>query len=236
MKSVDLSKNTVNLSKGERVNLSKQSEGLKKIMVGLGWDPAEDTYIETVTEHIKPGIIGRLFGAHERDITREVLRNNNHENIDCDAWLALLEDGKLKDKKNVVYYRNKDLIISGKSVIHHHGDNLTGDGDGDDEQITINLDELPERFDSIVIGVTIYRGKEKNQSFGCIKNTFIRVVDTHNDFEICRFNQSEMAENKDAITFIPCKLYKDKGEWQFKAIGEGTIDPDINAAISHYMY
>lgn len=235
MESVDLSKKTVSLSKGEIVNLSKQSEGLKKIMVGLRWNPADSTYIETITEHIKPGIIGKFFGAHERDITRDVVRNNN-DNIDCDTWIALLEGGKLKDKKNIVYYGNKDLIIGGKSVVHHHGDNLTGDGDVDNEQITINLDELPKRFDSIIIGITIYKGKEKKQSFGGIKNTFIRVVNAHNDSEICKFNQSEMAENKAAITLIPCKLYRDKGEWQFKAIGEGTIDPDIKDATSHYMY
>ena len=89
MESVDLSKKTVSLSKGEIVNLSKQSEGLKKIMVGLRWNPADSTYIETITEHIKPGIIGKFFGAHERDITRDVVRNNN-DNIDCDTWLALL--------------------------------------------------------------------------------------------------------------------------------------------------
>ena len=237
MGTVDLSKHTVNLSKGDKINLSKSADGLSKIMVGLGWDPASDEVTREVTETIKPGFLGRLFGAQERTVTRQVtVRSNRGETIDCDAWLALLRNGKLKDNEDIIYSGNKDFDAHGVNVVHHHGDNLTGEGDGDDEQITINLKELPDRYDSIVIGVTIYRGKEKDQSFGGLKNTFIRVVDERDGFEICRFNQSEMAENKDAITFIAGKLFKDKGEWQFTAIGKGTLDKSIAEAANHYRY
>lgn len=234
MTTVNLSKQTVNLSKGEKINLSKQSEGLKKIMVGLGWDPAED-YVNTVETVVKPGFFGRLFGQQERTVVRTIRQGHEH-NIDCDAWLALLEGGKLQSMSDIIYYGRKELYIDGKTVILHHGDNLTGEGEGDDEQITINLDKLPSAYDSIVVGVTIYQGKQRHQSFGGIKNTFIRVVDEKDNFEICRFNQAEMAENKDAITFIAGKLYKDKGEWQFQAVGKGTNDADISAAASHYKY
>ena len=237
MSTVDLSKHTVNLSKGEKINLSKSAEGLSKIMVGLGWDPATDEQVQQITEVVKPGFIGRLFGAQERTVTRNVVtRTSSGDTIDCDAWLALLQNGKLKDSDDIVYYGKKDFMVSGSAVVHHHGDNLTGEGDGDDEQITINLKDLPSQYDSIVIGVTIYRGAEKHQSFGSIKNTFVRVVDERDDFEICRFNQSEMAENKDAITFIAGKLYKDKGEWQFTATGKGTMDKSISEAAAHYRY
>lgn len=237
MSTVDLSKHTVNLSKGEKINLSKSAEGLSKIMVGLGWDPATDEQVQQVTEVIKPGFLGRLFGAQERTVTRNVVtRTSSGDTIDCDAWLALLQNGKLKDSDDIVYYCRKDFMVSGNAVVYHHGDNLTGEGDGDDEQITINLKDLPSQYDSIVIGVTIYRGAEKNQSFGSIKNTFVRVVDERDGFEICRFNQSEMAENKDAITFIAGKLYKDKGEWQFTATGKGTMDKSISEAAAHYRY
>ena len=237
MGTVDLSKHTVNLSKGDKINLSKSAEGLSKIMVGLGWDPASDEVTREVTETIKPGFLGRLFGAQEKTVTRQVVvRSNMGETIDCDAWLALLRNGKLVDNDDIIYYGNKDFYAHGENVVHHHGDNLTGEGDGDDEQITINLEDLPAKYDSIVVGVTIYRGKEKNQSFGGLKNTFVRVVDERDGFEICRFNQSEMAENKDAITFIAGKLFKDKGEWQFKAIGKGTLDKSISEAAAHYKY
>lgn len=238
MSTVDLSKHTINLSKGDKINLSKSAEGLSKIMVGLGWDPAEDDYCEEVTEVIKPGFIARLFGAKERTVTKNVrVRSGNHETIDCDAWLALLQNGRLVSDSDVIYYGRKEFYNNdGDMVVLHHGDNLTGEGEGDDEQITINLKGLPSNYDSIVIGVTIYHGADKGQSFGSIKNTFIRVVDERDDFEICRFDQAEVAENKDAITFIAGKLYKDKGEWQFTATGKGTADKSINEAASHYRY
>lgn len=237
MSTVDLSKKTVNLSKGDKINLSKSAEGLANIMVGLGWDPADNSVIEQVTEVIKPGFLGKLFGATERTVTRNVVRHSgNADTIDCDAWLALLQGGKLVSDDDIIYYGRKEFYNKDSRVVHHHGDNLTGEGEGDDEQITISLKKLPEKYDSIVIGVTIYRGAEKRQSFGSIKNTFIRVVDERDGFEICRFDQSEVAENKDAITFIAGKLYKDKGEWQFTAIGKGTKDKSISEAASHYKY
>lgn len=232
MSTVNLTKKTVNLSKGERINLSKHSEGLSKIMVGLGWDPAEQEG-QTITETVEPGFFGKLFGAKPRTVTRTVT-TGSADTIDCDAWVALLKDGKLKNDTDVVYYGAKVFKDNGDTVIYHHGDNLTGEGEGDDEQITIDLDKVPKKYDSILIGVTIYRGKEKNQSFGGIKNTFVRVVDERNNFEICRFNQAEMADNKDAITFLAGKLFRDKGEWQFKAYGIGNTDDTIFKAANRY--
>lgn len=108
MSTVDLSKHTVNLSKGEKINLSKSAEGLSKIMVGLGWDPATDEQVQQVTEVIKPGFLGRLFGAQERTVTRNVVtRTSSGDTIDCDAWLALLQNGKLKGNDDIVYYGKK---------------------------------------------------------------------------------------------------------------------------------
>lgn len=239
MGTVNLSKTTVNLSKGERINLSKSAaEGLSSIMIGLGWDPAEDGVItRDITEVVHPGFLARLFGAQDHEVTRHIeTRTSRGADIDCDAWLALLQNGKLVNMEDVIYYAHKDMRFDGKLVVHHHGDNLTGEGEGDDEQITIDLKALPSKYDSIVIGVTIYQGASRGQSFGMINNTFIRVVDERDDFEICRFEQKEMAENPDAITFIAGKLYKDKGEWQFSATGKGTMDKSIGDAAAHYRY
>jgi stress response protein SCP2 len=235
MATVDLSKKTVNLSKGEKINLSKSNEsGLKSVMIGLGWDPAENGFIEReVTK--EPGFIGKLFGAKPTTVTERV-RAKSVGDIDCDAWLALLKDGKLADSKDIIYYGKKELTENGNTVIKHHGDNLTGEGDGDDEEITIDLSQLPNRYNGIIIGVTIYQGKQRHQSFGIIKNTFVRVVDEKDNFEICRFDQGQMADNKDSLTFIAGKLYKDKGEWQFEAVGKCTMDETISEAASHYMY
>lgn len=235
MATVDLSKKTVNLSKGEKINLSKSNDtGLKSIMVGLGWDPAEDGFIER--EVIKePGFIGKLFGAKPTTVTERV-RAKSVGDIDCDAWLGLLKDGVLIPGDNIIYYGRKELNYKGERVIWHHGDNLTGEGEGDDEQITIDLKGLPDTINGIVIGVTIYQGKQRHQSFGIIKNTFVRVVDEKDNFEICRFNQGQMADDKDSLTFIAGKLYKDKGEWQFEAVGKCTRDENISEAAGHYMY
>lgn len=239
MGTVNLSKTTVNLSKGEKINLSKSAaDGLSSIMIGLGWDPAEDgVVVRDVTEVVHPGFFARLFGAKDHEVTRHIeTRTSRGADIDCDAWLALLQNGKLVSNEDIIFYGNKDFKVDGKFVVHHHGDNLTGEGEGDDEQITVDLKNLPSKYDSIVVGVTIYQGVSRGQSFGMINNTFVRVVDERDDFEICRFEQKEMAENPDAITFIAGKLYKDKGEWQFSASGKGTMDKSIHDAANHYKY
>lgn len=213
MGSVNLSKHTVNLSKGEKINLSKSTEaGLSKIMIGLGWDPAEQS----------GGFFSRLFGAPTQD-------------IDCDAWVMLLQNGKLKDEDDLVFYGHKEFRHKSDLVILHHGDNLTGEGEGDDEQISINLEKVPKKYTSILISVTIYHGRQRNQSFGNIKNTFIRVVDERDNFEICRFNQKEMAADEGAITFIAGELYRDGDEWQFRSIGDSTRDASIEELANKYI-
>lgn len=236
MGAVNLSKQTVNLSKGELVNLSKSSEGLKKVMIGLGWDEAEKGYV--TEKYIRqPGIIGRLLGQKPVEAERQVYVGNS-DSIDCDAWVALMHDGKFSGNvSDIVYYGS--LIWKNKSgdiVIQHHGDNLTGEGDGDDEEISIDLSKIPSEYNCILVGVTIYRGLEKSQSFDMIKNTFVRIVDEKDGFEICRYNQADMAGAPGAITFIAGELYKDKGEWQFKAMGEGNKDRDISVAANRFRY
>lgn len=237
MSTVNLSKQTVNLSKGEKINLSKASDGLKKVMIGLGWDPAKPE--EKVVEQIvNPGFIARLFGAQPKVVRQTISASESTDNIDCDAWVALLKNGKFDGKSsNIVYYGNLSYTDDqGNVVIMHHGDNLTGDGDGDDEEITIDLTKIPEEFNCILVGVTIYRGFDRHQTFDNIKNTFIRLVDKRDGFEICRYNQIEMAEDKGSYTFIAGELYKDKGEWQFKAMGNGTKDKSIKDAVNKFCY
>lgn len=231
MATVDLSKKTVNLTKGEKINLTKSSEGLTKILVGLGWDPA--TSVKTVQKVKKPGFIGKLLGKEEEVIEVEE-RVQSGANIDCDAWLGLMSDGKVLNQGGIVYYGNLKYSSNGKTVIQHMGDNLTGDGDGDDEQIEINLDKLPAEIDSIVVGVTIYSASSRHQSFGDIQNTFIRIVDEKDNFEICRYDNTDIASVKDSVTFIAGELHKDNNEWHFTAIGRGTKDQNINSAVTNY--
>lgn len=232
MGTVNLSKVTVNLTKGDVVNLSKQSAGLKKVIVALGWDENKGK-TRTVTETVQPGLLGRLFGAQPKEVTRKV--ETSQYDFDLDAWVCLLKDGNVAPGESIVYYGYKDARDNnGNTFIHHCGDNLTGEGEGDDEQIIINLDKIPSDYNGIVVGVTIYKGYSRDQTFGDIDNMFVRVVDTNDNFEICRYSDSIAQEYKNCYTFIAGKLYKDKGEWHFKSAGYGTQDKSIESAVHNY--
>lgn len=214
MSTVNLSKQTVNLSKGQAVNLSKQSEGLKEIMIGLGWDAAN----HSSGGGLLASIIRGIFGG---DIISD-------SEIDCDAWILLQPTASDRD---IIYYNNLKYRHNGEDVIIHHGDNLIGGSKGDDEQITIHLDKIPKHIDNIVIAVTIYRGKERGQSFDVIKNTRIRVVDKRDNFEICKYEASDFASDAGSITFIAGQITKTNNEWEFKALGYGTQDGSISKAV-----
>ena len=176
----------VNLQKGQKVSL-KKSDGrrLSKLMVGLGWDAAEQK---------KSGFFGSIFGGSK--------------NIDCDASVFVCQGGKFVDKDDLVYFGN----LGHKSgAIKHMGDNLTGEGEGDDEEIFV---------------VNIFQFFSHDQHFGMIKNAFIRIVDNETNEEICRFNLSENYDNMRAV--IAGEVYKRGDEWKFNPIGAGTTDKNLD--------
>jgi stress response protein SCP2 len=191
----------VNLQKGQKVDLTKGNAGLKKVVIGLGWDAAE-----------KRGFFSRT------------------QTIDCDAVAVLLRAGnKLVSKDDVVFYNH---LRHESGCIIHHGDNLTGDGDGDDEQITVFLQDLPSVYERIVFAVTIYQAKTKNQHFGMIKNAYIRIVNADNNQELYRFNLSDNYSGRTAMIFG--EIYRHNGEWKFSAVGEGTNDDGVSQLIGRY--
>lgn len=193
---------SVNLSKGQRINLSKEVEGLSKIMVGLGWDAAKQS----------GGILNQLFGS-------------TSYSIDCDASAITMGNGN--KYRTCIYYGN----LSDDNV-YHHGDNLTGDGDGDDEQITVDLAHLSSEIERIVFVVNIYNCTERKQDFGLIKNAYIRLVDESTGKEICKYNLSDDYAGKTAMIFA--EVYRNNGEWKFNAIGQGTNDASISQLINRY--
>lgn len=194
-----MSSNVVNLSKGGVVNLSKHTPGLKSVMVGLGWDPARPS---------AGGFFKKMFGGETPSST-----------IDCDACAVLLKNGKLRSDNDVVYFGN--LKHSSGAVVHK-GDNLTGDGDGDDEEIDIFLSKIPADYDGVVLFVNIYDARNKHQNFGQISNSFIRLVNTDTGAEICRYDISQSSEYDKATAVIFGELTKKNGEWEFKALGEAS--------------
>jgi len=152
-----------------------------------------------------------------------------NQNIDCDAFALLLTNGKIADKRDIVYYGNLNHV---SGAVQHMGDNLTGAGDGDDEQIVVELSRIPAQYDRIIIAVNIYNASIKQQHFGMIDNAFIRLVDARSNREICIYNLSEKYSGSTAMLFG--ELSKVNGDWQFSAMGQGTNDKSVTEVASRY--
>ena len=113
------------------------------------------------------------------------------------------------------------------------GDNLTGAGEGDDEQITIDLANVPVEYDRIVIVVNIYQAVQRRQEFGMIRNAFIRLVDASNNKEILKYNLTENYAGMTAMIFG--EVYRHNGEWKFSAVGQGTTDASLGELANRYL-
>ena len=188
----------INLKKGQKIDLKKSNPGLSAIRVGLGWDPVEQG----------GGFLKALFGSGQAD-------------IDCDASVFLSnEDSTPVD---LIYFGN--LRTKNDSIIHT-GDNLTGEGAGDDEVILVDLDKIPAQVDKLLFVVNIYDCVRRKQNFGMIKNAYIRMADAKTNTEIARYNLSDDYSGKTAL--IVGLIYRYDKTWKFSAIGEGTNDTGLN--------
>jgi len=196
---------SVNLVKGQKVELRKSDGGtLHRVVVGLGWDEAP-----------KKGFFG--FATREPDP------------IDCDASAFLCTNGRLMRREDIVYFGNLSHI---SGSVRHMGDNLTGAGDGDDEQIAVDLDRVPADCDKIVFVVNIYCASRRNQHFGMIRNAFIRIFDAETNQEICKYNLSENYEGMTAMIFG--EMYRNNGAWKFNAIGQATRDDNVETLSARF--
>lgn len=174
----------VSLSKGQKISLTKGNPGLKKVVVGLGWDiNAFDT--------------GASF------------------DLDSSAFL-LTDAGKVSKPEDFVFYGN---LNHPSGAVSHCGDNLTGAGDGDDEQIKIDLSKVPAEITKIDFTVTIHEAEARRQNFGQINNSFIRIYNEETGEEILRYDLGEDFSIETAAVFG--ELYKHGDEWKFNAIGSG---------------
>ena len=191
-------------------------------MVGLGWDPVD----RTPNDNGKKGFFGRLFGGASSD-----QRLGTSHDIDCDAFaLALRSDNKYH-VENLLYFGQKRIL---NDAVIHSGDNLTGDGDGDDEQITIDLERLPNNITKIVVGVNIYRGRDRMQSFGNIQNAFIRIVDMSDNVELCKYELSSDPSYADSVTVHFGNLIKGSNGWEFEAVGKASNANSIGQFVDNY--
>ena len=174
----------VSLQKGQKVSLTKGNPGLKKVVVGLGWDVnAFDT-----------------GGAFDLDA----------------AAFMLADNGRTTGSQDFVFYGN---LTHPSGSVQHMGDNLTGEGDGDDEQIRVDLSLVSANITKIAFTVTIYDAEVRRQNFGQVNNAFIRIYNEETGEELLRYDLGEDFSIETAAVFG--ELYKSGDEWKFNAIGSG---------------
>jgi len=193
---------TVSLTKGQKVSLSKEGASLTRIFMGLGWDVAK-----------KGGFLGGLFGG-------------GNDGIDLDASCLVFDQaGQVIDE---IWFRRLEGV---NGAILHTGDNRSGEGDGDDETIKVDLSRLPETVTALVFTVNSFQG----QTFDTVANASCRVVDEVSGKELARF---VLGESGPHTGLVMAKIYRHNGEWKLHAIGEKTngrtfhdMMPAIKAAL-----
>ncbi len=175
---------SINLSKGGRVNLSKENPNLKKIQMGLGWD---------------------------------INQSDTGTGFDLDGSVFLIgTDGKTANDRDFVFYNN---LASMDRSVRHTGDNRTGEGQGDDEEILVDLSKVSPRIQEIIFVVTIHEANINRQNFGQVTNAFIRLVNQETNQEILKYELDEEYSLETAIEFG--KLYRKDNTWRFQAVGTG---------------
>jgi len=145
------------------------------------------------------------------------VRTTTGADFDLDASaLMCSQEGKVLSDKHFVFFNN---LKSPDGSVEHTGDNLTGEGEGDDEQIKVNLTAVPAEVAKIVFPVSIYDAENRQQNFGQVRNAFIRIVNQANNSEIARYDLTEDASTETAMVFG--ELYRHGSEWKFRAVGQG---------------
>lgn len=173
----------ISLNKGGRLSLSKESPGLSRVLVGLGWDA----------------------------------RATDGADFDLDASAFLLDaSGKARSEADFIFYNQ---LRSKCGSVEHTGDNLTGEGEGDDEVIKVELNKVPVEIEKIAFTVTIHEAEARRQNFGQVGSAYIRVVNADDNLEIARYDLAEDASTETAMIFG--ELYRHSGEWRFAAVGQG---------------
>jgi len=186
----------INLQKGQKISLEKEAgKALNKIIMGLGWDAKKSG-----------GLLGGLFGG-------------GSDAIDLDASCVLFdESGQVVD---AVWFRQ---LQSRDGSITHTGDNRTGEGEGDDEQIIVDLTRVPAQVKSLVFTVNSFTG----QTFDAVENAYCRLVDAATQSEIARYTLSAQGKH---TAQIMAKIYRHQGEWKMHAIGENSQGRTIEQMI-----
>lgn len=220
----------INLVKGQTIDLRKNDTGdsfdLSSVTIGLGWD---------IRKKKGSGFFGKLLGGDEE--------------FDLDAVAFLLDaNGKVsnlgkrvqtRDGRNISFYEGDIIFFNSQRHPSGHiwltGDNRTGAGDGDDEQIVVQLDSLDQRYQKILFMVTIYQGKANSQHFGLVENAFIRAVDKRGK-EIAKFSLSGDSSCNGMCCMVFSEVYRKDGTWKFRAIGDPYPTDTFVEILQKYIY
>jgi tellurium resistance protein TerD len=185
------------LAKGQNLSLTKTDPDMTKAMLGLGWDA----------------------------------RSTNGVEFDLDASALLIgADGKVRSDDDFVFYNQMgDVTLAdgknydpAKASVMYQGDNRTGEGDGDDEQVLVDFDRVPSDIERIVFTVSIHEADKRNQNFGQVRNAFIRLVNDTTGVEVVRYDLTEDYYSETSLIFA--EVYRNGGEWKFRAVGQGYRD------------
>ena len=249
----------INLQKGQTIDLRKNDRGesfdLSQVTIGLGWDVKQkengflgklfggvkeeefdlDVIAFLLNSNGKVANLGRdlvfsngnKVGLHGGDV---VFFNSMTYPSGTGTSSMLFPEGT--PKYNMQQKINQ-LLDKGELIVHT-GDNLTGEGDGDDEQIIIKLDSLPTKIEKIIFLVCIYQGISKNQQFGKVENAFIRACDKNNK-EITKYTLSNSPELENKHSLIFGETYRHNGGWKFRAIGEPLYTDNFVDILKKYV-
>lgn len=222
----------INLVKGQTIDLRKNDKGesfdLSTVTIGLGWD---------IRKKQNSGFLGKLFGGGQE------------EEYDLDAIAFLLDsNGKVANlgrtatttnNRSVAMYEGDVIYFNSMKHPSGHiwltGDNRTGAGDGDDEQIIVKLDSLDVKYERILFVVSIYQGAQKKQNFSMVENAFIRAVDNKGK-ELVKFNISGDATYSNMCSIVFSEVYRKDGTWKFRAIGEPYQTDSFVEILKKYTY
>ncbi|ASC69583.1 Chemical-damaging agent resistance protein C [Halomicronema hongdechloris C2206] len=193
----------IKLTTGQRISLRKEAPGLTTLLLGLSWDLLQEKGIK------------KLFKS----------------DFDLDAAvLCLDEQGRLRSGNDVVYYGH---LNHPSGAITHLGDNTTGEGDEDNEQVLVNLPQVPAHIARIVFVCTIYECFARRQNFGQMGDAYVRLVDMEQEHEIASYSLSH-DDYREQTAIVLAEVYRQEGRWQVAVLGKGMRVGSLQALVELY--
>ena len=174
----------------------------------------------------------RLMCGLGWDVAKKSSWFGSSDDFDLDSFVICLnENDKLTNKSDIVYFGNKK---HSSGAINHLGDNLTGSGEGDDEQITVDLPQVPQTISKLLFAINIYESQKRKQELSQVENAFVRLVDLANNKEIARYRLSgSQYQNKNGL--ILGEVYRQNNEWKMAAIGDAFVSRGIGDLAKKYL-